>query len=122
LIEALHLGIRGFVLKEMATKLLVECLRRVHAGGQWLEKDSANRAMAKLVRREARGREVAALLTPREIEVVRMVAKGLSNKEIGSQLFIADGTVKIHLHNIYEKVKINRRADLVRFADEYGLT
>ena len=122
LIEALHLGIRGFVLKEMATKLLVECLRRVHAGGQWLEKDSANRAMAKLVRREARGREVATLLTPREIEVVRMVAKGLSNKEIGAQLFIADGTVKIHLHNIYEKVKINRRADLIRFADEYGLT
>jgi DNA-binding NarL/FixJ family response regulator len=122
LIEALHLGIRGFVLKEMATKLLVECLRRVHAGGQWLEKDSANRAMAKLVRREARGREVSTLLTPREIEVVRMVAKGLSNKEIGAQLFIADGTVKIHLHNIYEKVKINRRADLVRFAEEYGLT
>lgn len=122
LIEALHLGIRGFVLKEMATKLLVECLRRVHAGGQWLEKDSANRAMAKLVRREARAKEVAGLLTPREIEVVRMVAKGLANKEIASLLNIADGTVKIHLHNIYEKVKINRRAELIRFADEYGLT
>ena len=122
LIEALHLGVRGFVLKEMATKLLVECLRRVYAGGQWLEKDSANRAMAKLVRREAKGREIATLLTPRGIEVVRMVAKGLSNKEIGAQLFIAEGTVKIHLHNIYEKVKINRRAELVRFAEDYGLT
>ena len=121
LIEALHLGVRGFILKEMATKLLVECLRRVHAGGQWLEKDSANRAMAKLVRREAKGREIATLLTPREIEVVRMVAKGLTNKEIASELCIADGTVKIHLHNIYEKVKINRRAELVRFADEFGL-
>ena len=55
LIEALHLGVRGFVLKEMATKLLVECLRRVHAGGQWLEKDSANRAMAKLVAAKRRG-------------------------------------------------------------------
>lgn len=121
LIEALHLGIRGFILKEMATKLLVECLRRVHAGGQWLEKDSANRAMAKLVKREAKGREIATLLTPREIEVVRMVAKGLTNKEIAAKLCIADGTVKIHLHNIYEKVKINRRAELVRFADDYGL-
>ena len=121
LIEALHLGVRGFILKEMATKLLVECLRRVHAGGQWLEKDSANRAMAKLVRREAKGREVSQLLTPREIEVVRMVAKGLTNKEIAAELCIADGTVKIHLHNIYEKVKINRRAELVRFADDYGL-
>ena len=121
LIEALHLGVRGFILKEMATKFLVECLRRVHAGGQWLEKDSASRAMAKLVRREAKGREIANLLTPREIEVVRMVAKGLTNKEIAGQLCIADGTVKIHLHNIYEKVKINRRAELVRFADDYGL-
>jgi len=121
LIEALNLGVRGFVLKEMATKLLVECLRRVHAGGQWLEKDSASRAMAKLVRREARGREVASLLTPREIEVVRMVAKGLSNKEIASEFCIADGTVKIHLHNIYEKLKINRRAELVRLADDFGL-
>ena len=122
LIEALNLGVRGFVLKEMATKLLVECLRRVHAGGQWLEKDSASRAMAKLVRREARGRELAGLLTPREIEVVRLVAKGLTNKEIASQFCIADGTVKIHLHNIYEKLKINRRAELVRMADDFGLT
>lgn len=122
LIEALHLGVRGFVLKEMATKLLIECLRRVNAGGQWLEKDSANRAMAKLVRREARAAQVARLLTPREIEVVKMVAKGLSNKEIADRLSIADGTVKIHLHNIYEKVKVNRRAELARFADENGLT
>ncbi|HYT77627.1 MAG TPA: response regulator transcription factor [Vicinamibacterales bacterium] len=122
LIEALHLGIRGFVLKEMAPTLLVECLRRVHAGGQWLEKDSANRAMAKLVRREAKGTEIAKLLTPREIDVVKMVAKGLTNKEIGDRLCIADATVKIHLHNIYEKAKINRRAQLVRFAEDYGLT
>lgn len=122
LIEALHLGVRGFVLKEMAPKLLVECLRRVHAGGQWLEKDSANRAMAKLVRREAKGSEIAKLLTPREIDVVRMVAKGLTNKEIADRLCIAGATVKIHLHNIYEKVKINRRAELVRFAEDYGLT
>jgi DNA-binding NarL/FixJ family response regulator len=122
LIEALHLGIRGFVLKEMAPTLLVECLRRVHAGGQWLEKDAANRAMAKLVRREAKGIEIARLLTPREIEVVKMVAKGLTNKEIADRLYIAGATVKIHLHNIYEKLKINRRAELVRFADEYGLS
>ena len=121
LITALQLGVRGFVLKEMATKLLVECLRRVHAGGQWLEKDSASRAMEKLVRREARGREIAGLLTPREIEVVGMVAKGLSNKEIGARLFIAEGTVKIHLHNIYEKLGIARRAELVRVADDFGL-
>jgi len=121
LIEALQLGVRGFVLKEMATKLLIECLLRVHAGGQWLEKDSANRAMAKLVRRENKGREIANLLTPREIEVVRLVAKGMTNKEIATQFGIADGTVKIHLHNIYEKLGINRRVELVRLAEDFDL-
>ena len=121
LIESLQLGVRGVVLKEMATKLLVQCLHRVHAGGQWLEKDSASRAMTKLVRREAKARELATLLTPREMEVTRLVARGCTNKEVAGQLFIAEGTVKIHLHNIYEKINVGRRAELVRFAQEYGL-
>jgi DNA-binding NarL/FixJ family response regulator len=121
LIEALGLGVRGVVLKEMTTKLLVDCLRRVHAGGQWLEKESATRAMAKLVRRQAGAREVASLLTPREIEVARLVATACSNKEVADKLFISDGTVKIHLHNIYEKLKVTRRAELICLAEEYGL-
>ena len=121
LIEALQLGIRGVVLKEMAPKLLLECLRQVHAGRQWLEKDSASRAMAKLVRREAMTREVARLLTPREIEVVRHVGLGMSNKEAAAALGVADGTIKIHLHNIYEKLNISRRAELVAFASEKGI-
>ena len=121
LIQALQLGVRGVVLKEMATKLLVQCLHRVHAGGQWLEKESATRAMTKLVRREAKARELATLLTPREMEIARLVAQGRTNKEIGTGLFIAEGTVKIHLHNIYEKINVSRRAELVRFAQEYGL-
>jgi DNA-binding NarL/FixJ family response regulator len=121
LIEALRLGVRGVVLKEMTTKLLVQCLRRVHAGAQWLEKDSASRAMAKLVRREAGSRTLASLLTPREIEVARLVATACSNKEVAEKLFISDGTVKIHLHNIYEKLKVSRRAELICLAEEYGL-
>jgi DNA-binding NarL/FixJ family response regulator len=121
-IESLRLGVRGVVLKEMATKLLVECLRRVHAGAQWLEKDAASRAMAKLIRREAQAREVAATLSAREIEVARLAATGCRNKEIADKLFIAEGTVKIHLHNIYEKVKVSRRAELIRYAHEHGLT
>ena len=121
LIEALRLGVRGVVLKEMTTKLLVQCLRRVHAGAQWLEKDSASRAMAKLVRREAGARTLASLLTPREIEVARLVAIAYSNKDVAEKLFISTGTVKIHLQNIYEKLKVSRRAELIRVADEYGL-
>jgi DNA-binding NarL/FixJ family response regulator len=116
LIESLQLGIRGVVLKEMAPKLLVQCLQRVNAGGQWIEKESASRAMTKLVRREAKARELATLLTPREMEVTRLVARGSTNKEVAAALFIAEGTVKIHLHNIYEKTNVSRRAELVRFA------
>ncbi len=121
LIESLQLGVRGVVLKEMATTLLVQCLHRVQSGGQWLEKESASRAMTKLIRREAKARELATLLTPREMEIARLVARGCNNKEIAAQLFIAEGTVKIHLHNIYEKINVGRRAELVRFAQEYGL-
>jgi DNA-binding NarL/FixJ family response regulator len=121
LIEALRLGVRGVVLKDMTTRLLVQCLRRVHAGAQWLEKDSASRAMAKLVRREAGARTLAALLTPREIEVARLVATACSNRETAEKLFISEGTVKIHLHNIFEKLKVGRRAELIRIAEEYGL-
>jgi len=121
LIDSLRLGVKGVVLKEMAPKLLVQCIHRVQAGGQWLEKESASRAMAKLVRREAKARELATLLTPREMEVVRLVARGGTNKEIAAELFIAEGTVKIHLHNVFEKTQVARRAELVRFAQEYGL-
>jgi DNA-binding NarL/FixJ family response regulator len=122
LIEAMQLDVRGVVLKEMAPRLLVQCLRRVHEGGQWLEKDSAGRAMAKLVRKESRRRELEALLTPREIEVVRLVRRGFANREIAGSLGIAEGTVKVHLHNIYEKLNATRRTDVMAFADEYGLS
>jgi DNA-binding NarL/FixJ family response regulator len=55
------------------------------------------------------------------MEVTRLVARGSTNKEIAAELFIAEGTVKIHLHNIYEKTNVGRRTELVRFAQEYGL-
>ena len=121
MIEALRLGVRGVVLKEMAPSLLLQCLRRVHAGGQWLEKDSAARAMAKLVRNEEQHRRLATMLTPREIEIVRLVRRGLANRQIAETLGVAEGTVKVHLHNIYEKLSVQRRGQLIAFADEYGL-
>lgn len=122
LIEALRNDVRGVVLKEMAPTLLVQCLRRVHAGGQWLEKESAGRAMAKLVRNEDQRRKLATMLTPREIEVVRLVRRGLSNRQIAEGLGVAEGTVKVHLHNVYEKLSVQRRGELIAFADDYGLT
>ena len=119
--EALRLGVRGVVLKEMAPQMLVQCIRKVHAGEQWLERRSVGRALEKLLWRETGTREVARVLTPREIEIVRMVAAGLRNKEIADRLSISEGTVKIHLHHIYEKLHLNGRLELALYAQDRGL-
>ena len=122
LIEALHLGVRGFILKEMATKLLVECLRRVHAGEKWLEKQSGARAIDRVAKRESDLQQLSRILTPRELEIVRLVAEGLRNREIAERLTITEGTVKIHLHNIYEKLGVSGRPQLILFATRQGLS
>jgi DNA-binding NarL/FixJ family response regulator len=119
-LEAIALGARGVVLKEMASALLVECLRRVHEGGTWLERDSAGRALDRLARREE-GREAASTLTPRELDVVRLVLSGLRNKEIAERLAIGEGTVKIHLHHAYEKLGVDSRLELAVFARDKHL-
>ena len=121
LAEAVRLGVRGLVLKEMAPKLLVQCIRQVHAGELWLEKRSVSLALEKLLQREAGQREVAQLLTPREIEIVKQVIAGLRNGEIAKRLFISEGTVKMHLHNIYQKLGVDSRIKLTRYAQEKGL-
>src|SRR6185369_8843885 len=77
MLDALRLGVNGVVLKEMAPRLLVQCLRKVHAGEQWIEKRSLLDAMETMMRREAGAREAASELTPREIQLIRMVAEGL---------------------------------------------
>jgi len=120
-LEATRLGVRGVVLKEMAPRLLVQCLRKVHAGDMWLERRSAALAFETLLRREAGAREVSKLLTPREIEIARMAAQGHRNKAIGDGMAISEGTVKTHLHHIYEKVHVQSRTELVLYCKEKGL-
>jgi DNA-binding NarL/FixJ family response regulator len=119
--EAIRLGVRGLVLKELAPKLLVQCVRQVNAGGLWLEKHSVSTALERLVQREAGREEVAQMLTPREIEIVKQVAAGLRNAQIAKQLFISEGTVKMHIHNIYQKLNVDNRTKLTRYAQEKGL-
>jgi DNA-binding NarL/FixJ family response regulator len=93
----------------------------VHAGALWLEKRSATSALEKLLQRESARNEAAEVLTPREIEIIKQVAAGLRNIEIGKKLFISEGTVKIHLHNIYQKLGVDSRTKLARYAQEKGL-
>src|SRR5438128_12307092 len=98
-----------------------ECVRTVHAGGDWLEKQSVRLALDKLLRREAGTRETGRILTPREIEIVRTVAGGLRNKEIAAKLHVNEGTVKLHLHHIYKKLGVDSRVALTLYAQGRGL-
>jgi two-component system, NarL family, nitrate/nitrite response regulator NarL len=117
-VEAMRLGAKGVVLKEMAPSLLVQCIRKVAAGGIWLEKEAVGRALGKLFQGEGRPRVT---LTPRELEIVRMVAEGLGNRAVAELLFISEGTVKTHLHTIYEKLGVKGRMHLAAYARANGL-
>ena len=121
MLEAVRLGVAGVVLKEMAPRLFVQCIRKVHAGEQWVENRSMREALERLLRREAGYQEAAETLTPREIQLVRMVAQGMRNREIAEQLHITEGTVKAHLHNVYRKLELETRVAVRRYAEKMGL-
>jgi len=74
-----------------------------------------------LLKRESATREIGNILTPREIEIVRLVADGLRNKEIADRLYVTEGTIKVHLHEIYQRLKVDSRMQLVRYARDKGL-
>jgi len=120
-IETLRLGVQGVLLKSMPARLLLQCIHNVHAGGQWMEKQSLGHAFEKMLKREAGARRLATILTERETEIMCLVAKGLSNREIGERLAIGEGTVKVHVHNIYAKLGIGNRVDLTLYAQKKGL-
>ena len=121
MLEATRLGVGGVVLKEMAPRLVVQCIRKVAAGEPWLERRAAARAFEMLLRREAGAREIGKILTAREIEVLRMTASGLRNRALADRLNISEGTVKTHLHSIYGKINVSSRAELFFYCQEKGL-
>ncbi|HEV7765108.1 MAG TPA: response regulator transcription factor [Thermoanaerobaculia bacterium] len=121
LLEAFRLGASGLVLKESAPRLLVQSVRQVANGEQsWNGKAIAG-ALRLVLQREQAVAGASAMLTPRELEVTRMVASGLRNKEIALRLEITEGTVKFHLHSIYEKLQIDGRYALMSYARDHGL-
>jgi DNA-binding NarL/FixJ family response regulator len=117
LVEAIRMKVDGLVLKGAAGDVLVRAVEAVAGGAQWLDKD----AMEQVIDRLAQPTEPLATLTPRETDVVRLVAQGRRNKEIGRDLGISEGTVKMHLHNLYEKLDVSSRTELAILARERGL-
>jgi len=116
LLDAVATGVGGVLLKDAAPDLLVECIREVASGRPWIPDDLLNPALVRENARRSAEKISTDGLTPREREVMLLVADGLSNKEVGRRLNLSDGTVKIHLHNIYQKVGVANRTALTAAA------
>jgi len=99
--------------------MLVNCLRAVAEGHKWLPSHLVDAAVERARQARAQFERVDNSLTEREREVMLLVADGLSNKDVGRQLNLSEGTVKVHLHSIYQKVSVNNRTALAKFAVRY---
>src|SRR6266851_3025543 len=107
ILRALEAGVKGFVLKGMSNHELLDVIRNVHAGRKMIPREVAS-ALAEHFGDEA--------LTPREVQVLRLVARGNRNKEIAAYLSIADETVRMHMKNILSKLAANDRTHAVTIA------
>ena len=120
--EALRAGASGFVLKDDPPEQLIAAIRTVAAGDALLSPTVTKRVIREFTRipRHAPPKELDEL-TVREQEVLRLIAGGLSNTEIGQELFISDTTVKTHVTHILQKLDLRDRVQLVVFAYQTGL-
>lgn len=123
--EAIRAGASGFMLKDAPPEDLVAAVRVVAAGEALLAPSVTRRMLAELAARPAPGAgdQVAldAGLTERELEVLRRVARGLSNAEIASELFLGEATVKTHVSRVLGKLGLRDRVQAVVFAYENGI-
>jgi DNA-binding NarL/FixJ family response regulator len=118
--EALRLGASGFLLKDSAPALLVEAVRAALAGGVLVSPRVNVRLLRRLVAAAAHHDAGDAALTDREVEVACGVAKGLTNAEIASELYVTAGTVKTHLAKIQTKLGVRNRVGIAAWAWAHG--
>lgn len=118
--HALNLGVRGLVSKYRPQEALVQCIRQVHAGESWLDQDLTMKTVSMLMDQQKGKDHGIQILTPREVDVARMVTEGWPNKKIASKLCISEGTAKLHLHHIYQKLNCPGRMALMLYMQEHG--
>lgn len=122
--EALRAGASGFLLKDSPAEELVAAIRVVAAGDALLDSAVTRRVIDAFVQRRTVPAAIGgalATLTPREREVLGLMARGLSNADIGRRLYISDGTTKTHVSNILAKLGLRDRVQAVIFGYESGL-
>lgn len=123
LIEAVQAGARGYLLKNIETDFLLESLRRAARGESVMAAQMTGKLLAgvRTMGREGPAEETAEKLSPREREIVVLLAKGASNKEIANTLNLAESTVKIHVQNVFKKLNLSSRVQVAVYAVEHGL-
>ena len=109
-------GAYGVILKDVPLETLVQSLREIATGQRLLALPSVNHVIPSEQKSIAIAESVLTALTERERQIMRLVSEGLSNKQIGRRLNIADGTIKQHLHHIYQKLEISNRTVLAALA------
>ena len=119
--QAIDLGVQGLVSKDKPKEFLDRCIRAVHNGNKWLDEDLAMKAVTHLLERKKNGNVIEQLLTTREMAVAKLVTEGWPNKRIASKLSISEGTAKLHLHHIYQKLNCSGRMALVLHMQKNGL-
>lgn len=113
--EAMSLGVNGMVIKANAPRDLLQCLEAVFQGRRWFDQEVLQRAMERAQDPDSKPDPLAAL-TDRERAIVALVQRGLRNKEVAAELGLTEGTVKVHLHKIFDKLNLRSRADLILLA------
>ncbi len=116
LMEAKALHVQGIVLKNSDPAYLFECLDRVRRGGQWFDPEVTERARRLS---DTLGHGERAPLAPRERELIKLVRNGLRNREIAQKLGVTEGTIKVYLHTVFQKLGVSSRTELAIRASEF---
>lgn len=110
--EALKAGADGYILKREAPEKILQAIREVHDGGAPMSRTIARKVIDSF-RPEKKNNALMESLTPRQIDILELLATGLPYKLIADQLDIAEGTVKQHIHHIYRKLQVNNRTEAI---------
>ena len=124
-VRAFKLGAKGVVLKDSARQTLMQAIRTVYRGEMWMDPRMSSALVDELSHMGGES-DIGSIrhengLTERELEIVRLVASGYKNKEVGATLSISERTVKTHLTNIFQKLGVRDRVGLVMYALKHGL-
>ena len=116
LVRAVEIGVDGYVLKDSNSSVLKKAINTVYNGESFIEPELAPLLKMKLEEKSTAGKGVIDSLTKREIEVLKLLAEGLFNKEIAFTLAISEKTVKNHVSNIFKKINVSDRTQAAVFA------